>query len=559
MTTKDAFALPATYRFWPFMGGAVRDMGINGQPQEMRLDPPAANELIARVDAASICASDVKIIRMGTSHPLFESRDLDADPVVLGHEIAMTVVAVGQKWQNTYRPGARLGLQPAITTGPKRMIVGVDMPGGMSEYIRLDERVLGTGAPGTCFVFPLPADMSAADAALLEPYSCVEAAYRPNCRTELKAGGRLLVVGLPGGEASTLTADLSVGEIVVVSPPAALAAWARTHGERVTPCAEWNEVEGSFDDILLCGDAFAAPMAALISKLAPGGMMTLVGPGGDDPIPVDVARIHYQSLSFVGTRGPQVDDAFRPERNRFGLRAGGTALIAGGGGPMGRIHVHLALQMRDGPAFVIATELPGHRMDDLRRDFGPMAAQQGKKFLVVANDELSQTLSDVAPEGCDDVVVVAPIVSVVERVAAFMKPDAMLVVFAGMPYDQPCRLPLGRVASAGARFTGSTGSTVEDELSILARANRGELNIAGNLEAVAGFANVPEAFAAVTEGRMSGKIAIYPAIADLPLSRVSDLAGSGGGVVRWTLEDEKSLLAKCASTAASRAEKDDAR
>ena len=507
--------------------------------------------MIARVDAASICASDIKIIRMGATHPLFESRNLDVNPVVLGHEVAMTVVAVGQRWQGTYRPGDRLGLQPAITSGPKRMIVGVDLPGGMSEYIRLDERVLGTGAPGTCFVFPLPADMSAAAAALLEPYSCVEAAYRQNCRIGLKSGGRMLIVGLFGGEACTLTVDTSVGEIVAVSPPAALAAWAETQGERVTHCGSWADVEGVFDDIVLCANAFAAPMEALIPKLAPGGMMTLVGPGGDDQIAVDVARIHYQNLSFVGTPGPQVADAFRPERNRFGLRAGGTALIVGGGGPMGRIHVHLALQMQNGPALVIASELPGHRMDDLQRDFGPMAAQQGKKFRVVANEELSHTLSDVAPGGCDDVVVVAPSVSVVERVAGFMKPDAMLVVFAGMPYGQPCHLPLGRVASAGARFTGSTGSTIEDELSILARAMHGELDLVGNLEAVAGFANVPEAFAAVTEGRMSGKIAVYPAIPDLPLTRISDLERSNGSASRWAFADENRLMAGGAQAAAS--------
>ncbi|MDR3488195.1 MAG: alcohol dehydrogenase catalytic domain-containing protein [Bradyrhizobium sp.] len=539
--TTEVLALPATYRFWPFRGGAVRDMGLNGQPQEMRLDPPAANEVVARVDAASICASDIKIIRMGAAHPLFESRDLDADPVVLGHEIAMTVVAVGERWRETYRPGDRLGLQPAITVGTKRMIVGVDLPGGMSEYIRLDERVLGTGAPDTCYVFPLPVGMGAAAAALLEPYSCVEAAHRQNCRTTLKPHGRMLIVGTPGSADYTLNSDITAAEIVVVDPAPALATWAEIHGERVVRHRRWTDVEGVFDDILLCADAFAAPLEALIPKLDRGGMMTLVGLGGDDPIAIDVARIHYQGLSFVGTRGPEIADAYRPERNRFGLRAGGTALIVGGGGPMGRIHVHLALQMRNGPALVIATELSGHRMDDLRRDFEPMAEKRGKKFLVVANDALDRVLADVASEGCDDVVVVAPDVTVVERVAGFMKPDGMLVVFAGMPYGQPCRLPIGRVASAGARFTGSTGSTIEDELSILSRVTSGELDIVGNLEAVAGFAVVPEAFAAVTEGRMSGKIVVYPGLPDLALTRTSELRRSQGGSAQWTYDDESRL------------------
>ncbi|WP_177176745.1 alcohol dehydrogenase catalytic domain-containing protein [Faunimonas pinastri] len=546
MTDEPDFALPVFNRFWPFQGGGVRDLGVAGRPVEQEFPPPGDDEVIARIDAACICSSDVKIIRMGASHPLFQARDLASEPVVLGHEMALTVVAVGARWKHRYRSGDRLGLQPALTGGPKRLVVGMDLPGAMAEYIRLDGRVLGDsdGAGSDAFVFPLPQGMSSAAAALLEPYSCVEAAYRPNSRTDLKAGGRMLVVGLPGGAAMHLSSECRPAEAVLVAAPAALAEWAGARAGAVRELARLEDVDGAFDDIVLCGDDFAEAMAALIPHLAPGGMMTLAGRGGDDPVPVDPARIHYQSLSFVGTPGPEIGAAFDPARNRFELRPGGVALVLGAGGAMGRIHVHRALEMADGPATVIATTRQAHRIEALERDFGAIAERRGRRLIVVAEDRLPATLAGIAPQGCDDIAVVAPDAAVVERAAGWMKPDGMLVIFAGTAYGQPCRLPLGRVASAGARFTGSTGSAVADQLAVLARVTEADFDILGNLEAVAGFDAVPEAFAAVTEGRLSGKVAIFPGVPDLPFTLLRDAEKPGGESAKWSLAAEQALHSK---------------
>ena len=63
----------------------------------------------------------------------------------------------------------------------------------------------------------------------------------------------------------------------------------------------------------------------------------------------------------------------------------------------------------------------------------------------------------------------------------------------------------------------------------------------GNLEAVAGFTALPEALQAVSEGRVSGKIAVYPARLDLPVTPISSLRPSAGDGERWTLEDERRL------------------
>jgi D-arabinose 1-dehydrogenase-like Zn-dependent alcohol dehydrogenase len=119
----------------------------------------------------------------------------------------------------------------------------------------------------------------------------------------------------------------------------------------------------------------------------------------------------------------------------------------------------------------------------------------------------------------------------------------MLVLFSGMPFGKPCHLPIGRIATHGVRITGSTGSTVADQLAVLDRVMDGTLDLAGNLEAVGGLRVLPEALQAVTEGRVTGKIAIYPWVTDLPLSPIRELKNSAKDM-SWTREDEERLLGR---------------
>ena len=531
---------------WPFAGGEVRDIGVDGTYAEHVLEPAGPDEVVARVDAVCVCSSDVKIIRMGAKHPLFNARDLAVSPVVLGHEVALTVVDVGRNWRGLYAPGQRLGLQPAMLVEGKRETIGMDLPGGFSQHMRLDNRVLGGNDP---YVFPIPDSLSAAAGAMLEPYSCVEAAYRPNSRTTLKPEGTLLIVGRDGGEHATLQLGCRVAQAVLVDAPRALVEWATRYADQVVACPTLDAALGLFaeayDDILFCGQAEAADLHRLLPRMAVGGLFALIGPQSDlGPVAVDAARIHYHALGFVGAPGPTVDDAFSPERNRFDFRPGGIALILGAGGAMGRIHTHRALGLESGPKVVIATSRKGRRLEALVQDFAPLAKQHGKTLIVVEDSSLDTVLAEAAPEGCDDVVVVAPDVAVVERGARLMRPDGMLVIFSGMPFGHLCPLPLGWVAQHGARFTGSTGSLVEDQLAVLSRVTERGLELTGNLEAVAGFDALPQALEAVMEGRVCGKVAIYPMMLGLPLTPIRDLKAGVPDRQGWTLADESRLQNK---------------
>ncbi|MFT4129317.1 alcohol dehydrogenase catalytic domain-containing protein [Labrys sp. (in: a-proteobacteria)] len=534
--------LPALNRSWPFAGGGIRDIGMDGRYVDEPQAPAGPDEVIARIDAVCICSSDIKIIRMGKAHPLFADRDLADSPAVLGHEMALTIVDAGANWRDRFRPGDRLGLQPAIMVEGRRRTVGMDLPGAFAEYIRLDARVLAGEGP---YVFPVPADVSAATIAMLEPYACVEAAYRPNCRTSLKSGGRLLVVeAVPGTRFDRPAPD---GEVVLVGAGEAARAWAGGAAsvawhESLDAFAASEAGQASYDDIILAGRLDAEATARLANCLAKGGLMVLVGSElGHESVILDAARIHYHELSFLGSPGPSLSEAFLPARTRFELRAGGIALVLGAGGAMGRIHTHRALELKDGPATVIATSRKGARLKALEDDFAPLARQHGKTLVVIEDGEVEACVARLAPEGCDDVVVVAPEVAVIERGARLMRADGMLVLFAGMPFGQPCALPLGLVSSANARITGSTGCTVADQLAVLDRVVEGSLELSGNLEAVAGLGALPDALEAVNAGKVSGKIAIYPALLDLPVTPVRDLR-QDDQPVRWSLEDEKRLF-----------------
>src|SRR5258708_22586887 len=113
----------------------------------------------------------------------------------LGHEVALTVIQVGKEWQGVYHRGQRLGLQPDIFVNGQRTAFGVMIPGGLTEYITLSHAILA-GDEGS-YVFPVQDKVGYVDIAFLEPWACVEAAYRAKRRLEPKPSGRLWIKGNP--------------------------------------------------------------------------------------------------------------------------------------------------------------------------------------------------------------------------------------------------------------------------------------------------------------------------------------------------------------------------
>ncbi|MFB2553406.1 alcohol dehydrogenase catalytic domain-containing protein [Ciceribacter sp. sgz301302] len=507
-----------TNRHWPHRGGTFEAM-MTAEPETLAVSEPGDEEVIARVEAVSICSSDIKIMRMGPEHPLFAGAKGAID-TVLGHEACLRVVTVGAAQAGRFHPGQRLGLQPAMVIDGARSIIGMDRPGAFAQYLRLGPEALSG------HVFDVPETVSAAAIALLEPYGCVEKSWRPNVRGQLLPGGRALVVSAPGADFSL--ADVPEWrEITVVGDvPDFLRPRAVTRADGL------DGLSGRFDDILALGDLGAAHLERLAGLLATGGVL-LQGRTGPSPGPVsiDPARLHYDGLSFLGTSSRDLDAALSPDAQRFDVRPGGVALVHGAGGAMGRIHVHRLLQLPEGPRTVIATSRKGQRIDDILRDFKAIADANGRRLIAAGAEDLAGILKEHAPAGVDDAMIVAPSAAAIAQATGLLAPDGLLSLFAGFPYGQGVAVDLAAVALTGMRFTGSTGCSVEDMRNVLSRVEAGTLDLSANIAAVAGLDTLPKALMAVSEGTVSGKIVVYPQVPDLPLTPVAG----------WSAEDEHGL------------------
>ena len=103
---------------------------------------------------------------------------------------------------------------------------------------------------------------------------------------------------------------------------------------------------------------------------------------------------------------------------------------------------------------------------------------------------------------------------------------ASLAVFAGFAYGNPVPLDLAGVAVSGKRFTGSTGCSVNDMKDVLARVERGELDLLRKSEAISGLRQLPQGAGGPSiAGSVSGKIVIYPQAPDMPFRRLATTWG----------------------------------
>ena len=98
--------LPKLNRIWPLYGAGFENLGVDGAPIEVPMPVPGPDELLVRHDACGLCFSDIKVIKQGQEHTRI-FKDMKTDPVVLGHEVSMTVVQVGEDLQDEYHVGQR--------------------------------------------------------------------------------------------------------------------------------------------------------------------------------------------------------------------------------------------------------------------------------------------------------------------------------------------------------------------------------------------------------------------------------------------------------------------
>jgi len=81
--------------------------------EEFELPSIREDEILAKVVSDSLCMSSYKAAIQGTDHKRIPD-DAAENPVMIGHEFAGEIIAVGLKWKDQFKPGDKFAIQPAL-------------------------------------------------------------------------------------------------------------------------------------------------------------------------------------------------------------------------------------------------------------------------------------------------------------------------------------------------------------------------------------------------------------------------------------------------------------
>jgi len=569
---RAAAPLPARNRIWPLYGAGFDNMGRDGRPIDVPMPEYGPDELLVRHDAVGLCFSDVKVIRAGENHPRVY-RDMRAHPVVLGHEVTMTVVGVGEDLRDQYRVGDRFLMQADIYVDGVNLAYGYAIQGGLSLYNVIDQRVLD-GDDGN-YLVPVPPGAGYAEIALTEPWTCVITAYNLSYRTGLKPGGTAWIIGVTH-HASRITSPYTISagfdetshpaRLLLTDVPADFERWlrgrARSLGVEVIdvddvtapppPSPARGGAEGGVDDIVLLGTD--PDLIEVVSPhLAKFGILAIIA---DTPLPrklnVDVGRVHYNRWLYVGGPGPDIARAYSQVPARSELKPGGRAWFVGAGGPMGRMHLQRAIKAPEGPGTILCTARTDRRLRIVESIYRADAEARRIALTCVSQADAAayeRALETIGAPGFDDVVVLAPAAGAVAEAAAYVAPGGVINVFAGLPRGTMAALDLSDVYLRGVRIIGHSGLTTEDMHRALRMVESGSLSPNRLVAAVGSLGAARDGLRALSDAVFPGKIVIYPHIQDLPLTPLADLEDRLPGVYaklkdrrEWTAEAEEELL-----------------
>ncbi len=565
-----SYPIPKKTLLWNMYGAGLENIGLNGQPETGLILEPAEDQMLVRVDAVGMCFSDVKLINQGGAHPKLYSRNLKKEPTRLGHEATLTVVKVGQQLSDRYHPGQRLVLQPDIYQDNRSTAYGYTIPGGLIQYHLIGDEVLNADAGA--YVIPIEGEeLSYAESALTEPWACVVASFTQRRRLTPKAGGTMWILGVSGDDglytfssgldapARIVLSDVSdaVRDLVMEnkSPEAEILTYDNLSPEGLTKLSQ--EVCGGegFDDIVLLKHTSAALVTEVVKLIAYRGTFNIISDQIlDDPVLIDVGRIHYHYTAYLGNSSLDIAASYGEARNRCDLLAGGTLVVVGAGGPMGQMHVQRAIEMAGGPKCIIATDVDQARLTALGEFAGRIAESQGVELILfnpaAADKPLKDFLMEVnAGQLADDVVVCVPSGPLMESSYQLLGPDGMFVLFAGVPIGTTINVAINDVFLNNLQLTGTSGSTLDDQHLVIEKTVDGQLSPILSVAAIGGMEAALDGLEAMMTGKYAGKVMIFPQITNFPLIGLDELADQYPEIAEylgpnnvWTFEAEKALI-----------------
>lgn len=278
--------MPATSRSMR----AVQLTAWESQPEvrDIPVPHPGPGELLLRVDAVGLCHSDLHVMDCAPGTLPYEL------PMTLGHEVAGTVVEVGDGvaaswldrlavvhgvWSCGTCHNCRRGHENHCLNLDGRVGCGLGKPGGLAEYVLVpSERqlVVADGIPAAKLAPLADAGLTAHHAIRLH-------------RDAIDGGSTVMVIGVGGlGHVAVqiLTRTTDAHVVAVDTRPAALDV-ARAHGAHTTAVSVDEAVDrlgqdrGSpLVDVVLDFVGADSTLSQGAGALAPGGRLVLIGGAG---------------------------------------------------------------------------------------------------------------------------------------------------------------------------------------------------------------------------------------------------------------------------------------
>ena len=264
--------------------------------QEMPAPKVGPGELLMRVDASGICGSDV-----------MEWYRKDKAPLVLGHEVAGTVVEAG-KGVDRWKAGDRIAVAHHVPCNTCHYCLGGNHtacdtlrrtnfdPGGFAEFVRLPAINVDRG------VFAIPDGVSFEEATFAEPLACV---LRGQRRAGIKAGNSVLVIG--SGIAGLLHIHLArvLGSGLIVATDVSdyrlgmarrFGADAAIHADEDVPARVRELNQGRLADVVIACTGALSAISQALKSVERGGTVLLFAPTGPGiTIPLSVNDFFWRN------------------------------------------------------------------------------------------------------------------------------------------------------------------------------------------------------------------------------------------------------------------------
>jgi L-iditol 2-dehydrogenase len=282
-----------------------------GQMEVTEVDTPdiGPDEVLVKVGANTICGTDVRIFRGEKTKGI-------SLPTILGHEMAGHVHKIGQHVRG-YEVGAAVAMAPVISCHhcfycqngmenvcPNPKIVGYDVNGGLSEYVRIPADAVAAGN-----LFVVQKDVPSEYLALAEPLACCVNGHH---RSRIHLNSTVLIMGSgPIGLFHLQLSLLAGARAVIVSDPSAhRRAVATSFGAHITvdPTTEdlssvVSEATGGLgvDSVIICIGLPSLVNNALNMARQGGCVNIFAGLAAKGWAEIETNLIHYKELEVTGS------------------------------------------------------------------------------------------------------------------------------------------------------------------------------------------------------------------------------------------------------------------